>query len=240
MIRNLIGLVGTTCVVSKSSVLSSGNFNSQLSTYATTKRVLVVAYVLQESFRGLKVVGSVCDAVNTNRSAINKLINRNCFRRSSEGQLLEYTINGSKIWHYFDPPHLIKSVRNNLLVKSMIHTVLFNETKFKSCGTIVWNEKNKKQRTASWHDIVKFYDLNNDPTNGLFNLIPKITYDHIYPERRKMKVSLATQVFSGTNGRNMYLCWKRKEFKNDELLGPQQLTRNISNFGIMLCECLRV
>lgn len=164
---------------------------------------------------GLKVIGSVCDAVNTNRSAVNKLIDRKGFRVSLEGELLEYTINGLKIWHYFDPPHLIKSVRNNLLVKNLIHTVSFNETKFKPSGTIVWNEKNKQQRTATWIDIVDFYEFNNNHNNGLFNLIPKITEEHMNPERRKMKVSLATQVFSGTYGRNMYLCWKRQEIANN-------------------------
>lgn len=136
-------------------------------------------------------------------------------RGSMEGELLEYTINGCKIWHYFDPPHLIKSVRNNLLVKNLIHTVSFNETKFKPVGNIVWNEKNKIQRTASWADIVDFHTLNNDEKTGLFNLIPNITPDHLSPERRKMKVCLATQVFSGTCGRNMYLCWKRNQFKKD-------------------------
>ncbi|KAJ6648199.1 DNA transposase THAP9 [Pseudolycoriella hygida] len=161
---------------------------------------------------GLKIIGSVCDAANTNRAAVNKLINPKWRKGNTAGSLLEYTIHGSKIWHIFDPPHIIKSVRNNLLVKNLKHTVSFNELKFKSNGKIIWNEKNKKLRTASWKDVVDFYHLNN--SGEMFNLIEKISEEHINPTR-KMKVSLATQVLSGTFGRNMYLCSKRKQFSND-------------------------
>lgn len=160
-------------------------------------------------------MGSVCDAVNTNRAAVNKLIYPNRIRANTTGKLLEYTINGVKIWHYFDPPHLIKSMRNNLLIKDLSHYVSFNETKFRPNGAIIWNEKNKQQRTASWSDVKQFYEYNNNCNNGLFNLIPKITEEHMNPERRKMKVNLATQVFSSTYGRNMYLCWKRNQFSNN-------------------------
>lgn len=152
------------------------------------------------------------DAVNTNRAAVNKLVNSNRLRGNTTGELLEYNVKGVKIWHYFDPPHLIKSVRNNLLVKNLTHIVSFNEAKFRPNGDIVWNDKNKQQRTASWNDILEFYKFNS---SGVFNLIPKVTEEHINPVRRKMKVILATQVFSGTFGRNMYLCAKRKEFSND-------------------------
>lgn len=164
---------------------------------------------------GFKVVGSVCDAVNTNRAAVNKLIYPNRRRANTTGELLEYSLNGVKIWHYFDPPHLIKSARNNLLVKNLHHNVSFNETRFRPNGEIVWNDKNKQQRSASWKDVQDFYDFNNNCNNGLFNLIPKITDEHMNPVRRKMKVNLATQVFSGTYGRNMYLCSKRKQFSNN-------------------------
>lgn len=158
------------------------------------------------------MIGSVCDAVSTNRAAVNKLIYRNRLRANTTGTLLEYSINGATIWHYFDPPHLIKSVRNNLLTKDLMHNVAFNESKFRPDGAIVWNDKNKQQRIASWKDIRDFYGFND---TGLFNLLPNVTYEHIYPVKRRMKVNLATQVFSGTFGRNMYVCSKRKKFTND-------------------------
>ncbi|KAG4074447.1 hypothetical protein HA402_014399 [Bradysia odoriphaga] len=161
---------------------------------------------------GLKVIGSVCDAVATNRAAVNRLMYPNSRRSNTTGMLLEYSINGTILWHYFDPPHLIKSVRNNLLTKDLNHLVSFNELKFRRNGALAWNEKNKQQRTASWKDVDDFYRFND---TGLFNLIPNITPEHMNPVKRKMKVSLATQVFSGTYGRNMYLCAKRKQFLNN-------------------------
>lgn len=164
----------------------------------------------------MKVIGSVCDAVATNIAAVNKLIDPNCLRGNTTGNLLEYNINGSKIIHYFDAPHLIKSVRNNLLVKNLNHCVSFNQTKYKSAGKIVWNEKSKQHQLASWSDIEDFYAFNS---NGLFSLIPKITEEHINPERRKMKVNLATQVLSGTFGRNMYNCAKRNQLSNNNCIG---------------------
>lgn len=138
------------------------------------------------------MIGSVCDAVITNRAAVNNLIGPKRLRGDTTGKLLEYTIHGSKICHIFDPPHLIKSVRNNLLVKNLSHIVSFNETKFRSNGAVAWNEKNKHQRTASWKDVSEFYLFNNDSNSGLLNLIPRINDDHINPVQRKMKVNLAT------------------------------------------------
>lgn len=174
---------------------------------------MLISYCL-----GLKIIGSVCDGVATNIAAVNKLINPSCRRGNTTGTLLEYTINGSNIVHCFDAPHLIKSVRNNLLVKDLKHSVSFNETKFKPNGMIVWNEKSKVKRIASWKDISNFYDVNNNQ-NGLFNLIPNITDEHMNPDRRKMKVKLASQVFSGTYGRNMYVCSKRKQLPNNDCIG---------------------
>ncbi|KAJ6642587.1 DNA transposase THAP9 [Pseudolycoriella hygida] len=171
---------------------------------------LVISVVIDA---GLKVVGSVCDAVNSNMAAVKRLINPKCVRGIMLGKLLEYTVRDATICHYFDPPHLIKSVRNNMMVKNLNHTVSFNEAKFRPNGVLAWNKKNKQHRSASWSDLRDFYRFNN--TGAFFNLIPKITDEHLYPTRHKMKVKIATQVFSGTVGRNMYLCWKRNVFKNN-------------------------
>lgn len=170
----------------------------------------------------MNVVGSVCDAVATNIATVNKLIDPKCLRGNTTGNLLEYSLNGIKIIHYWDAPHLIKSVRNNLLVKDLNHHVSFNQTKYKPTGNIVWNEKSKQHQLASWRDIEDFYKFNNS-NNVLFNLIPKITDEHMNPERRKMKVNLATQVFSGTYGRNMHISSKRKQLPNNNCIGTASI-----------------
>ena len=85
-----------------------------------------------------------------------------------------YFTHGLKNYFYmFDPPHLIKSIRNNLF-KYDVH---YNQNKI-----------------ASWSVIRKFFDLDS---KHQFRLCPKLTYNHInLPAFTKMKVKFATQIFS--------------------------------------------
>lgn len=159
-------------------------------------------------FSGLKVVGSICDATSINGSAINKLIEPDCTRAIPLGSLLEYDINGMKIIHIFDPPHLIKSIRNNLLVKNLIHHIGIDEEDYISTGKISWDAKCVEERSASWSDVASFYEFDCSNTD---TRVPKLTWEHINPEKNKMKVKLATQVFSGSLGREMYLCANKDE-----------------------------
>lgn len=124
------------------------------------------------------------------------------------GGLLEYCINGTKIIHTFDIPHVIKSVRNNLLVKNLRHCIDLDENEYRSTGKINWVDQCKTVRSASWNDVKLFYDL--DCLN-IFKLATKVTEEHIEPQKRKMKVKLATQIFSGTFGRNMFFCADRNQ-----------------------------
>jgi hypothetical protein len=82
--------------------------------------------------------------------------------------------NGRKIFLMLDPPHLIKSVRNNL----MKYSLRFGE------------------HVASWKDIEAVYGRDSAlPIRSA----PKLTEKHIRPNNfNKMKVKLATQVLSHT------------------------------------------
>lgn len=81
---------------------------------------------------------------------------------------------GRDIFYLFDPPHMIKALRNNLL-----H---FN---FK------WDNQ-----VASWSDIVTFYEKDSKLNN---RLAPKLTKSHINPTNfERMRVKLATQVISNS------------------------------------------
>ena len=85
-----------------------------------------------------------------------------------------FTHNGRKIFLMFDPPHLIKSVRNNL----MKYSLRFGE------------------HAASWKDVEAVYARDSAlPIRS----VPKLTEKHIRPNNfQKMKVKLATQVLSHT------------------------------------------
>lgn len=137
-------------------------------------------------------MGSVCDQASTNVSTINALIGLNPKTKPSgeanHCQLLTYKLRDTTVIHCYDIPHLLKGTRNNLQTKNLSHSV------FKRWCRSDSNLINKKQGlTASWDDVSDLYDLN---LKGNRKLLPKITPEHIKPEKLKMKVSTATQVFS--------------------------------------------
>ena len=82
--------------------------------------------------------------------------------------------NQKRYYLMFDPPHLIKCIRNNL----MKYTFRFG------------------QYTAKWEDIIHFY---NKDMELQIRAAPKITDKHIRPNNfAKMKVKYATQILSHT------------------------------------------
>ncbi|CAB3980293.1 Transposable element P transposase [Paramuricea clavata] len=82
--------------------------------------------------------------------------------------------NGVRIIYIFDPPHLIKAVRNNMMNY----------------------EFHFEQKVARWNDVEALYA--HDKTLSI-RCCPKLTEDHIHPNGfKKMKVKLATQVLSHT------------------------------------------
>nr|CAI5854104.1 unnamed protein product [Callosobruchus analis] len=88
--------------------------------------------------------------------------------------LCKFKILGGKEIYYVDPPHLIKTTRNNLL---------FNEFR--------WNDNR-----ISWKFIGQFYEKDKHLRN---RLCPKLTRAHIAPTNfEKIKVKYATQVLSAT------------------------------------------
>lgn len=86
-----------------------------------------------------------------------------------------------KIYCLFDLPHLLKSVRNNLLK----HDFCVN-------GEII-----------SWSAIREFYELDKSSKTDC-RAAPKLSERHLNPQAfQKMSVKLATQVFSGSVSRGM-------------------------------------
>ena len=139
---------------------------------------------------GLEIVASVCDQGATNSKAIKMLLEEtrgDILRGGREGSSNERDLydnaiitGNQKIYHLFDPPHLLKCIRNNLLDKKLQFT--FN------------GEKTRK--VADWNHVIQSYQLDSDRP---LRLMPKLTNQHVMPkEIKKMKVSACTQVFSHT------------------------------------------
>lgn len=82
-------------------------------------------------------------------------------------------IAGHELFLFYDPPHLLKGIRNNFLSKDILYD----------------------GKRASWNDILYVYDL--DSKSGHTRALPKLTADHVDPKKiKKMKVKVAAQVLS--------------------------------------------
>jgi len=117
---------------------------------------------------GLKIITTVCDQGTSNVKAIHTLkekTNRDHLQNDVENKYFGFTINNEEIIPIFDPPHLLKTIRNNLLTKDVIFT------------------KNGQTHRASWDHIKTLYELDlRNETCGLRTL-PKLTEAHIIPEK---------------------------------------------------------
>lgn len=91
-------------------------------------------------------------------------------------------LNNQKIIVLYDPPHLIKGIRNNFLVKDIKINIKSSTTK----------------EFASWDIIETAYQLDIH-SHTLNRQLKKLTEEHVIKHKvKKMKVKLATQVFSAT------------------------------------------
>lgn len=107
----------------------------------------------------------ICDQDATNRSLYLKL------NISPQSPFIIH--NEEKIHFFYDTPHLLKSVRNNLMKYDFVVN---------------------KNSVVKWHYIEEFYKRDNAMT---LRLAPKLSAKHIYCNTfERMRVSLAAQVFS--------------------------------------------
>ncbi|KAJ8913087.1 hypothetical protein NQ315_006588 [Exocentrus adspersus] len=164
-------------------------------TTKTSELIRLIKAVIREcQDSGLNVLATISDQGSTNIAAINSL--KQSFRLKSlkQGQEVDdvyYEINGQRIIHLYDPPHLLKGIRNNLLTKDL-----------------VWDNK-----IARWSDIQLAYEIDNSSTE--FRIMLKITERHVDPSKlNKMKVSTAAQILSHTMGSGIALFAKTDSCKD--------------------------
>lgn len=148
-------------------------------------------------FQGLNPILSVCDQINVNANTVNLLIN-SVNPPKTDGRLLVYYVNGRRMIHSYDPSHLIKVVRNNWQLKDLIHNII----KRWRMGDSNNNVSSTSSEFASWDHIFDLYRK---------RLLPKLSDEHLTPNKYKMKVSLATELFSNTCGTVMLNCIKDKQ-----------------------------
>ncbi|XP_048487611.1 uncharacterized protein LOC105392797 isoform X2 [Plutella xylostella] len=124
---------------------------------------------------GLLPKALVCDQGSTFQSCMNSMRadTRRCQLLRNYPPNNKVEIDGHALNIIFDPPHLIKGIRNNFLNKDMMF----------------------KGNIARWSDIVEVYK--NDCHVGEIRMLHKLTDEHVIPDKiRKMKVKNCTQVLS--------------------------------------------
>ena len=129
-------------------------------------KIMLNAAIQQIKSVNLKLKALVCDQGPNNVAAVKS------FGVTKENPFF-ITDDGEKIFVFYDPPHLIKSVRNNLM-KYDFQT---------------------EEGVAAWKVIVDFY--HRDCALGSFRMVKKLKKKHLELNSfAKMRVYLATQVLS--------------------------------------------
>jgi hypothetical protein len=147
----------------------------------------------------LKIVTTICDqGRQPNQAAINILLKESDKERGQQSRRRIITVENQSIIPLYDPPHLIKGIRNNLLTKNLIWEV---------DGEIL---------TAKWKHITKTY--HHDEACGELRPLHKITDLHVIPEKiAKMKVCYATQVLSHSMASTIALLVRSGNFLKNSL-----------------------
>lgn len=95
-----------------------------------------------------------------------------------ENRNFGFELGGQEIVPLYDPPHLLKCMRNNLITKYL-----------------TFYDKDGKKRTAKWEHIVQLYELDKNECIIDDRINPKLTDAHVYTDHmKKMKVSHAAQI----------------------------------------------
>lgn len=133
---------------------------------------------------GLKIIATICDQGATNTAATNILKNdtkadylrRNLKYEDDVYYEVDCGTQCLKIIHLYDPPHLLKGIRNNMLNKNVVFTT------------------NGEQKEASWEHILNLYEIDSNIT---IRMLPRLTLEHVDRNKiKKMKVRNAAQVLS--------------------------------------------
>ena len=146
---------------------------------------------------GIVVVASVCDQGSTNCKAIQCLIDfskRNAFQQSNPLRHDIIVIDENEIVPLFDPPHLLKCMRNNLLTKDLQFHLADN-----------------LPRVAKWSHVEDLYFIDSSNASSQDRVLKKLTAKHVVVDKaRKMKVKYCAQVFSQSVGSVMTLMSRSK------------------------------
>ncbi|CAH2035705.1 unnamed protein product, partial [Iphiclides podalirius] len=126
---------------------------------------------------GLLPIAVVCDQGTAFQSALKSLQEDTRREQIRFGEEIDdiIMINGHSLSIIHDPPHLIKGLRNNFMMKDI----------------------KLENKISKWNDIVDVYKT--DCSHAQMRLLHKLNDEHVIPEKiKKMKVKNCVRVFSKT------------------------------------------
>lgn len=138
---------------------------------------------------GVRVIALTCDGATVNFTALSELkCNLKLDATDTEGDKIQswfpHPVTGLKVFVFLDPCHMIKLIRN-----------IFGDLK-----TIV---DGLSTGYIKWKYITELYDLHK---HELLHLANKLRSAHIHFRKQKMKVRLATQLFSKSVSQALEVC----------------------------------
>ena len=101
------------------------------------------------------------------------------------------TVNDKKIYLFYDNPHLMKNIRNNLLAAKKFvfpefsHSIKHEETINVPAGYITWGNLH------TVHDM-------DEKLQGILRKAPELKYKALHPGNNKQSVPLALAIFAPT------------------------------------------
>ncbi|KPJ07793.1 Transposable element P transposase [Papilio machaon] len=162
-------------------------------------KIIIKEVIKAISKTGLKIICTVCDQSAGNMSTIKSLHEdtvQEYVRRDEEFKSNGFEIDGVKIFTFFDPPHLLKGIRNNFLVKNI---------RFLHNGEV---------KIAKWEHLIMF--MEKDVGDDELRLINKLTESHLIKDKiPRMKVKYAAQVFSQRLSAAIKFCTRNGVLPNE-------------------------
>ena len=138
---------------------------------------------------GFCVRGVVTDNHSANVNAFNYLAKS--YDSDSECYIKHPNNGGKKTYFFYDAPHLIKNIRNNLLNGKKF---VFPEFKYDDGKNI---SLHCPAGYVRWGDLLDIHSKDEDLTANL-KMAPKLSYQALHPGNKKQNVPLALAVFDET------------------------------------------
>ncbi|CAK1587998.1 unnamed protein product [Parnassius mnemosyne] len=144
--------------------------------------ILEVIRKVQEA--GFIIICTVCNHSTTYVSAINELIRETKVNLLNNPKVMEYEydyfeVNEQKIIPLYDTSHLIKGLRDNLILNNLIYI----------------DTEDNREKTVKWEYFQQLYLA--DKMFGELRFLQKITEEHVVPEIiKKVRTRTAVQIFS--------------------------------------------